>query len=66
MEMKALFNIIDADGNGGIDSREMTVALSKVGILGPELQAIALSKVDMPGVSSAEVDKMFIEADENG
>ena len=64
--MKALFDIIDADGDGGIDNREMTLSLSKVGILGPELQTIALSKVDMPGVNSPEVDQMFLDADANG
>ena len=43
----------------------MTSALSKMGILGPELKMIALSKVEIPGVSSSEVSQMFIDADEN-
>jgi Ca2+-binding EF-hand superfamily protein len=65
VELKELFNQIDTNGDGEIDNHEMTSALSKMGILGPELQTIALSKVDMPGIFSSEVNKMFLEADQN-
>mmetsp|Transcript_68430 Transcript_68430/g.137616 ORF Transcript_68430/g.137616 Transcript_68430/m.137616 type:complete len:135 (+) Transcript_68430:91-495(+) len=65
-EETALFDQIDADGDGGIDNREMTAALSRMGILGPEMQTIALSKVAVPETSSAEVNQMFSDADGNG
>ena len=65
-ELKDLFGQIDADGDGGIDNHEMTSALSEMGILGPELQTIARSKVNMLGfVSSSVVNQMFLEADHN-